>query len=266
MSLRFALTRAAATVSVATRPVVRPLARAAVGAPSPRTFTSTSSLLKKAAKGGKAGKNDRPEKAEKAGKGKGKGKDKDADADAGLTAEERDSVIDKTKEKITKSTDWAKGLVFEGVERGRGRVSPAVLDSIKVTLPDQGGVPLNQVASVTVRSNALFVDVWEPSALKHVESAINKANLPGLSPMRDGAGIKIPVPKPSGEVRTSILKSIHETVEAAKNQIRVARTDGLKALGGRGEDGTDDVQEIVDKATGELDKLVVTAKKELEKA
>ncbi|WOO85529.1 Ribosome-recycling factor [Vanrija pseudolonga] len=271
MSLRYTLTRAVASASVAPRVAARPLARAAVAvsAPGPRTFSSTSLLLKKAAKGGKGGgKNDRPEKAEKGGKGKGKGKGKDAEAEAdeGLSAEERDAVIAKTKERVTKSTEWAKGIVFEGVERGRGRVSPAVLDTVKVTLPNQGGVNLNQVASVTMRNNALYVDVWEPSALKHVESAINKANLPGLSPLRDGTGIKIPVPKPSGEVRTQIAKSFGETAEAAKTQIRVARTDGLKALGGRGEEGTDDIQEIVDKATAELDKLVVTAKKELEKA
>ncbi|MDN8660382.1 ribosome-recycling factor, partial [Staphylococcus aureus] len=92
-------------------------------------------------------------------------------------------------------------------------------------LPDQGGVSLNQVASVTVRNNALYVDVWDPSALKHVESAINKANLPGLTPMRDGTGIKIPVPKPSGEVRTKIVKSFGETAETAKTQVRAVRND-----------------------------------------
>ncbi|KAL1405479.1 hypothetical protein Q8F55_009111 [Vanrija albida] len=266
MSLRYTLTRAVATASFAPRAAARPLARAAVAAPPTRAFSSTPLLLKKGGKGGKAEKSGKADKADKGGKGKGKGKDKDAEADEGLTDAERDAIIAKAGDKITKSADWAKGLVYEAVERGRGRVSPAVLDTIKVVLPDQGGVPLNQLASVTVKQNTLYVDVWEPSALKHVESAINKANLPGLSPMRDGTSIKIPVPKPSGEVRTKILKTIAETVETAKNQIRVARTDGLKALGGRGEDGTDDVQKVVDKATADLDKLVATAKTELEKA
>lgn len=129
MSLRYTLTRAVATASVAPRAAARPLARAAVtvSAPAPRAFSSTSMLLKKGAKGGKAGKNDRPEKPEKGGKGKGKGKDKDAEADEGITAEERDAILAKTKEKANKSIEWAKGIVYEGVERGRGRVSPGRL-------------------------------------------------------------------------------------------------------------------------------------------
>ena len=35
-----------------------------------------------------------------------------------------DDVLEKTKGKMTKSVDWAKSLVYEGVERARGRISP----------------------------------------------------------------------------------------------------------------------------------------------
>jgi hypothetical protein len=37
----------------------------------------------------------------------------------------------------------------------------ALLDSVKVTIPDQGTIPLNAVASVTVKQNTLFVEVWD---------------------------------------------------------------------------------------------------------
>jgi ribosome recycling factor len=118
---------------------------------------------------------------------------------------------------------------------------------------------------VTVKANVLTVDVWDSSALKHVESAIHKANLPGISPQRDTTAIRIPVARPTGDVRREILKQLHETLEAAKGQIRIARTDALKALGGRGEEGTDDVQKATDRVSGEIDKLQQSAKKELEK-
>jgi ribosome recycling factor len=87
-----------------------------------------------------------------------------------------------------------------------------MLDSVKVTLPDQGTIPLNAVASVTIKQNTLFVEVWDTDvsirpishlagqltleASKHVESAIHKANLPGLTPQKMGANtLKIPVPR-----------------------------------------------------------------------
>ena len=35
-----------------------------------------------------------------------------------------DEVMERTKSKMSKSVDWARGVVYEGVERGRGRISP----------------------------------------------------------------------------------------------------------------------------------------------
>ncbi len=143
-------------------------------------------------------------------------------------------------------------------------LTPAILDNIKV-VTETGSVPLKSVASVTAKQNTLLVDIWDADVAKAVSSAIHSANLPGMSPQQDGNSIRIPVSRPTSEVRQSILKNLHETIEAAKNQVRVARTEGLKALGGRGEDGTDDVQKLADAATGELEKSMQTAKKELEK-
>jgi hypothetical protein len=35
-----------------------------------------------------------------------------------------DAILEKTQSKMEKSVEWAKGLVYDAVERGRGRVSP----------------------------------------------------------------------------------------------------------------------------------------------
>ncbi|KAL7424130.1 hypothetical protein Q5752_001715 [Cryptotrichosporon argae] len=185
---------------------------------------------------------------------------------AGVDEADVDRIVDKTKARMGKTADWARLIVFDHVERGKGRVTPALLDPVKVTLPDQPGlVPLNAVASVTVKGGALIVEVWDKAAEKHVEAALYKANLPGLSIQRDAGAIRIPVTKPTAEIRAALLKHVHDTVETARIQIRQARTDGLKALGGRGEDGADDVQELANKYGGEVDALEVAAKKELAK-
>ncbi|WVR05407.1 hypothetical protein IAU60_002422 [Kwoniella sp. DSM 27419] len=176
-------------------------------------------------------------------------------------------VVDKARAKMDKAVHWAKAVIFEGVERGRGRITPALLDSVRVDSPDgQGQCHLNTVASITVKGNALYVEVWDSDSTKFVESAIHRANLPGISPQKTGANsLKIPVARPTTEQRAEILRNLATTVEAAKSQIRMARTDAFKHLGGRKSDGTDDVQKIVDQSSKELDEQMALAKKEFDK-
>ncbi|BEJ12684.1 hypothetical protein CspHIS471_0211440 [Cutaneotrichosporon sp. HIS471] len=260
-------------IAVPTPHAVPHSAQSSLAASSSRAFATSAPTLKKAAKtkkGGKKGKEveeedeDEPKSKGKGKKGKKGKKEDEGEEDKGLTREEIDAVEVKTKVKMDKAVDWARGVVYEGVQRGLGHVSPAILDNIKITT-DSGTVSLKSVASVTAKQNTLFVDVWDAETAKAVSSAIHSANLPGMSPQQDGNSIRIPVSRPTSEVRQSILKNLHETIEAAKNQVRVARSDSLKALGGRGENGTDDVQKLADAATAELEKSMQLAKKELEK-
>lgn len=71
----------------------------------------------------------------------------------------------------------------------------ALLDNVRVQLPDEPSAsPLNSIASVTVKQNTIFVEVWDTDAMKHVESALHKANIPGISPQKiDQTTIKMPV-------------------------------------------------------------------------
>ncbi|WVQ98896.1 hypothetical protein IAU59_006027 [Kwoniella sp. CBS 9459] len=177
-------------------------------------------------------------------------------------------VVEKAKGKMEKAVHWAKAVIFEDVERVRGRVTPALLDSVRVDVPGSSAqCHLNTVASITTKGNALFVEVWDTDSTKNVESAIHRANLPGMSPQKTGANtLKIPVARPTAEQRAEILRQLSSTVEAAKSQIRMARTEGFKHLGGRKSNGTDDIQKIVDSSSRELDEQMALAKKEFEKA
>ncbi|OCF36434.1 ribosome recycling factor [Kwoniella heveanensis BCC8398] len=177
-------------------------------------------------------------------------------------------VVEKARGKMEKAVHWAKAVIFEDVERIRGRVTPALLDSVRVEIPGtKDQCHLNTLASITMKGNALFVEVWDSDSTKHVESAIHRANLPGMSPQKTGANtLKIPVARPTAEQRTEILRQLASTVEAAKSQIRMARTEGFKHLGGRKSNGTDDIQKIVDASSKELDEQMALAKKEFEKA
>lgn len=57
-----------------------------------------------------------------------KGKGKASDGDEGMSAEDFEKILEKSRGKMAKVLEWAKGVAFEGVERGRGRVSPGVYD------------------------------------------------------------------------------------------------------------------------------------------
>jgi ribosome recycling factor len=144
---------------------------------SSRGFASSSLLLKKA----------KPSPSPKPVKGKARAAEPSDESAVDLA-----DVLEKTKGKMVKAVEWAKGVLYDGVERGRGRVSPgerilsshlpdrfiardvadtrtaALLDGVKVTLPDTPGLtPLNAVASVTVKSNSLFIEVWDTDVSGH---------------------------------------------------------------------------------------------------
>ena len=88
----------------------------AIASSSVRGFSTTPTTLKKATK----------KDAKKAGDNKkgGKKKAEAEEEEGGLSEAQIDAIVKKTDDKMTKSLDWAKSVLFEGVERGRGRVSP----------------------------------------------------------------------------------------------------------------------------------------------
>ncbi|EIW69992.1 hypothetical protein TREMEDRAFT_43623 [Tremella mesenterica DSM 1558] len=175
-----------------------------------------------------------------------------------------ETQLEKVRDKMNKAAEWARGQVWESVERGKGRVTPALLDSVKVTLED-GAHPLQEIASITVRGQALQLEVWDPDLTKSVEAALHKANLPGLHPQKISPGVlKIPVSRPTAEQRTEILRALGTSIETAKQQVRQARQAGLKSLG-KGTEGGNAVQKISEDVGGELDGLLAKAKKEFEK-
>lgn len=105
--------------------------------------------------------------------------------------------------------------------------------------------------------------------------------MPGLSPNKiSETSLKIPVARfvgvileyemltyrPSHDQRQEMLKQMGQTVETAKGQVRAGRTDGMNSLGGRGEEGSDEVQKLANDFGGQLDQLLAQAKKEFEKA
>ena len=122
------------TIRVVTRSlnrsvISRPTLSSRLPRPSPppfRLFSSTPLTLKKSKaaavrRSNQQKKDDDPETENKRGEQDDEGK--------------VDEVVERTRERMRKTVDWAKAMVYEGVERGRGRVSPGMCRSYSLRRP-----------------------------------------------------------------------------------------------------------------------------------
>ena len=152
-----------------------------------------------------------------------------------------------------------------------GRASAALLEPVQVNLYGQR-MPLNQVGTVSVpEPRMLSIQVWDKSAVPHVDKAIREANL-GLNPIGEGATLRVPIPELNAERRKELVKVAHKYAEQAKVAVRHVRRDGLDGLkkeekdGGMGEDQqkslADQIQKMTDGAIAEIDQIL--AQKEAE--
>ncbi|GMK56167.1 hypothetical protein CspeluHIS016_0300070 [Cutaneotrichosporon spelunceum] len=183
-----------------------------------------------------------------------------------LDQEQQARVLSRVRGKVDRVMDWARVVVYDGIERAHGRLTPAMLDGIKLATPT-GSAALRSIASVTSvpADRALRVEAFDPATAKAVFAAIRDAGIPGLSASKEEGIVRVEVARATGDVRESLARSIHEGLESAKHQIRGARAEGLKALGGRGADGTEEVCEVTEGAVGMLDGMWTGAQEELKK-
>ncbi|GAA5901987.1 Rrf1p [Sporobolomyces salmoneus] len=171
----------------------------------------------------------------------------------------------------------------DGIERLRvslktvvgrvGRVSPALLDNIKVETPE-GKRPLNEFATVSVKDGKdLLVTCYEEAGVKPVTAAIYASPL-NLTPQPSGAtSIRVPVPKPDWDKRQGLVRDAQDLCEKARIAIRQTRNDGQKEIKkdvdgkviGK-EEGRQEgkkLDEGTKKKTAEVDKIFEDAKKVL---
>jgi ribosome recycling factor len=153
-----------------------------------------------------------------------------------------------------------------------GRASPALVEGIKV---DYYGTstPLKQLANISVPNPKLItIQPWDPSALESVEKAILKSSV-GLTPNNDGKVIRLNMPELTKERREELVKLIKKIAEDGKVSMRTVRRDANESIKKMEKDNDiteddkydmqDEVQEMTDKYTKEIDTLLEHKEKEL---
>ncbi len=173
------------------------------------------------------------------------------------------------KEKMNKSVE---NLNEKFSEIRAGRANPAILNKVKI---DYYGTPtpVNQVAGISVpEARLIVIQPWDLSVLKEIEKAILASDI-GINPNNDGKVIRLTFPELTEERRKEIVKDIKKQAEDAKVAVRNVRRDGIDMVKKSLKDSeiTEDeekqaenkVQDLTDKAIGEIDKMVENKEREI---
>lgn len=154
-----------------------------------------------------------------------------------------------------------------------GKATPSMLDGVIV---DYYGVPtpIAQTANInTPDPRQIIVQPWDKSLLPAIDKAIQAANL-GFNPTNEGEVLRINVPAVTEERRRELVKQAKAEVEKCKISIRNVRrlaNDFAKSLekDGLPEDESkklqDDVQELTNKYSLVVDKLIAVKEEDVMK-
>jgi len=103
-----------------------------------------------------------------------------------------------------------------------GRAIPSVVENVTVNAYNSKS-PLLQLASITTPDpRTILIQPWDKNVLKDIEKAITAAHI-NLTPIVDGAQIRISIPPLTEENRRSIVRRLHEMAESSKVVMRQVR-------------------------------------------
>ena len=153
-----------------------------------------------------------------------------------------------------------------------GRVSPTMLDSVKVDYYGNPS-PISQVANIsTPEPQTLVINPWEKNMIKDIEHSLQAANL-GFSISNDGNIIRLIMPPFTEERRKEYVKQVKKIGEDAKIAVRNVRREGNDLLKKLEKDkaisqdeekvSQTNVQQVTDKHIQVIDELIGTKEKEL---
>lgn len=180
-----------------------------------------------------------------------------------------DDIVAVAKEKMEKSQA---AMEKDFAILRAGRANPQILD--KVTVDYYGtATPLTQMANLsTPEPRVLLVSVWDASALKAVEKAIQAADI-GINPSNDGKSIRLVFPELTEERRKELCKTVAKRSEEAKVAVRNIRRDANDTVKKQKKDGDlteddvksleDDVQKLHDKAIKKIEETAKEKEKEI---
>ncbi|KZT68887.1 ribosome recycling factor [Daedalea quercina L-15889] len=176
---------------------------------------------------------------------------------------------DKAEEKMRDIVDRFRKDVAAFELRASGRVTPALLSPVRVAIPETKGGDgrahrIEELATVGVREGTtLLVTVFDEHTLKHIESAIFDAKLPGVVPQRiDSRTLKVPMPKATVETRNAMVTAAQRQAEEVRQLIRKQHTTSIKKGSYKKHaPELDEFQSLTNQYLSEVDKVLADMKR-----
>ena len=158
-----------------------------------------------------------------------------------------------------------------GEVRG-GRANPSLVEHLTIAYYGTP-TPLKQLAAITApEPRMLIVQPWDANAVAEIEKSILQSDL-GITPIKDGKLLRLPVPPLTAERRQELIKLVHKMAEEDRVVIRTLRRDAnehikkLKSDKQISEDdafkGQNDVQKLTDRYIAQIDQLLQSKEQEL---
>jgi len=173
-----------------------------------------------------------------------------------------DEILHDCKEKMAKAVEF----FHDELRHIRtGRASPALVEHIKV---NYYGTPtdLRELASIAApEPDVIIIKPFDPGSIKEIEKAIQMSDI-GITPSTAGKVIRLPIPPLSVERRKQLMMQLKKMAEQARVAVRNIRRDANKVVDKEKNEGilTEDdahrckeqVQELTDKYSGEIDEIL----------
>ena len=153
-----------------------------------------------------------------------------------------------------------------------GRANPGLLEKLQI---EYYGSPTNllQLASISVpEPRTLMIKPFDKTTMKAIEKAIMASDL-GLTPNNDGLVIRLNLPPLTEDRRRDLVKRVHHRVEETRVALRNVRRDSMKDIKDYetekmiSEDdrvrGEEEVQKMIDRYMGEVDKISYLKEQEI---
>lgn len=154
-----------------------------------------------------------------------------------------------------------------------GRASASLLDRIMV---DYYGSPtsLKSLANITTPdASTLMVQAFDPGSVNLISKAISMSDV-GLVPNADGALIRLNIPPLTTERRQEFAKLAGKYAEEGRVSVRNVRRDGIDLAKRQEKDGEisedesrdmqDEVQQLTDKYTKQIDEALADKEKAIQ--
>ncbi len=172
-----------------------------------------------------------------------------------------DEIEFETEERMEKALD----VMRQELRMVRtGRATTALVEHVKVEVASYGStMDLRQLAALTTpEGNMILVKPFDPSTIKDIQKAIERANI-GITPMSDGKVIRLPIPPLSGERRNQLAQQVKQMAETQRVAIRNIRRDANKRIDTEENDsviteddaerGKEQIQKLTDKFIRQID-------------